>query len=105
MTAEPDGYHMSIVIPDSDFADELGMGQVTMNLFKSVKFGVNGSLYAMPEGSVTGMYPGLKLDCFDCSGYRDGELSIRVDTRIFKWSDLTPCFSELDSVRQLEIGS
>lgn len=105
VTAEPDGYHMSIVLPDSDYAYDPGMGEVVMNLYHSIKFGEKGVPYVTPEGSTTGIYPGLKLDRFDCSRYGDSQLSIRVDAGIFKWSDLTPCFRELDSVRSLEIGS
>ena len=103
VTAEPDGYHMSIVLPDSDYAYDLGMGEVKMNLYKSIKFAEKGVPYVIPEESTTGIYPGLKLDRFDCSRHGDIQLSIRVDAGIFKWSDLTPCFRELDSVRSLEI--
>lgn len=84
VTVETDGYHMSIVLPEDDFTDELSLWQVTMNLFKSVQFGNNGISYAMPAGSTTGMYPGLKLDRFVCDGFTDGEITIRVDTNNFK---------------------
>lgn len=105
VTAEPDGYHMSVVLPDSEYAYNLGMRGIEMNLYKSVRFGEDGIPYMIPEGSTTGIYPGLKLDRFDCSEYGKPDLSIRVDAKTFKWSDLTPCFRELDSVRSLEIGS
>lgn len=103
VTAEPDGYHMSVVLPDSDYAYDLCMGEVVMNLYHSIKFSEKGVPYVIPEGSTTGIYPGLKLDRFDCSRHGDIQLSICVDAGIFKWSDLTPCFRELDSVRSLEI--